>query len=191
MDDEPLVEVEQIGPDPRLLFVLVVVLSLGIAWMFVASGDDGDRQVELGTIDDVAARTAGGPLPIVELPHLVVARTEVRDSPVLQARWGENTGSVLLSSREQLVVLDTRDPVDDATLVWCPTRGVFEHPDGERLYAPDGLLVAGDGRRGMDRRALVLTGPALVVVDDARWVSGPPRDATDTAFAVRGASCLP
>lgn len=190
-DDDPLVEVEQVGPDARLLLVLVAVLSLAVAWMFVRANDEGGTRVTLGSIEELAERAAAGPVRLVELPHLVVMRTGVRDSPVLQARWGENSGSILLTSREQLVVLEIRDPTDDAELVWCATRGVFEHPDGDRLYAPDGLLVAGDGLRGMDRRALGLTGPALVEVDDGRWVSGIPREATDTGFAVRGPSCLP
>jgi hypothetical protein len=189
-NDGPVVEVERVGPDPRLLVLLVAVLSIGVAWMFLTSGDDDTRRVTLGSIEDVAEQAAAGPVRIADLPHLVVVRTAVRDSPILQARWGENTGTVLLSSREQLVVLETVDPQDGEPLVWCATRGVFEHPDGERMYAPDGLLLTGDGLRGMDRRAIGLTGPALLEVDDARWVSGLARRATHTAFAPRGASCV-
>ena len=188
-EDEPLVEVAQVGPDPRLLVVLVAVVSLGVAWMFLWSGDDG-REATIGGLDDLAERAAAGPVRLVELPHIVVTRTPTRDSPVYLARWGENTGSMLLSSREQLVVLDTVDPTDGARLTWCPSRGVFEHPDGDRLYAPDGLLLAGEGRRGMDRRGVTLTAAGQVRVDDGRWVSGLPNRSTDTAFEPRGVSCV-
>lgn len=189
-DVDPTVEVEQVGPDPRLLVLLLVSLVLGLTWMFLRAGDDGGGRITIGTVESVAETAAAGPVQLVELPHLVVVRTSTRGAPVPQARWGEANGAILLSADEQLVVLDTADPVDGATLQWCPRRGVFEHPDGDRLYASDGLLVAGDGLRGMDRRGFGLTGPALVEVDDGRWVSGAPRRTTDTSFAVRGATCL-
>ena len=188
-DDDPIVGVEQVGPDPRLLLLLVAVLSLAVAWMFLG-GDDGGDEVTLGSIDDLAQRAAAGPVRLVDLPHLVVVRAPTRDAPAFLARWGENTGSVLLNAREQLVVLETTDPTDGEPLTWCPSRGVFEHPEGERFYDADGLLLAGDGRRGMDRRGMTLTGPALVKVDDGRWVSGLPIRPTDTAFEPRGASCV-
>lgn len=190
VDDGQHAEVEQVGPDARLLLVLVMLVVLGVAWMYVRATGGGGEPVPLGSIEDVAERAAAGPIRLVELPHLVVARTPVRDAPQYQARWGENSGTILLSASEQLVVLETTDPVDGAPLTWCPTRDVFEHPDGERFYAPDGLLVAGDGLRGMDRRALVLSGAAQVEVDDGRWVAGQPRRSTDTTFVPRGASCL-
>lgn len=183
------IEVEA-APDPRLLVLLIALLAVGVSLMFVTARSDPGHRVTLGSIDDLAQRAAAGPVRLVDLPHLVVMRTPTRSSPIYQQRWGENTGSLLLSDQEQLVVLETTDPVDDAPLTWCRSRGVFEHPAGQRVYAPDGLLLAGDGRRGMDRRALGLTGAAVVEVDDGRWVSGIPRRVTDTSWTARGESCV-
>lgn len=186
--DEPEeITVAVIGPDPRLLLVLVVVLvGIAVTAIFLIGGDDASRRVSLGSLTELAEQAEAGPIRLAELPHLVVVRTGTR-TPVYDARWGENNGAALLTPHDQLVVLETRDPEDGAELTWCRAAGAFAHPDGERWYAPDGTLLQGDGRRGMDRREITVVGEA-VFVDDARWVGGQPRS-TDTSWSPRG-NCL-
>lgn len=187
-DDE--IWIEQVGPDPKLLVLLVAVLVAAAVAIVFTRGPGTGGQVTLGSLESVSQQAAGGPLYIAELPHLVVMRTNT-PTPIYDARWGQATGSILLTPFEQLVVLVLADPKDGAPLTWCPARDVFEHPDGARLYGADGALLAGDGRRGMDRRALGVVAAGVVRIDDDRWVSGIPRRTTDTSFEVRGPSCLP
>lgn len=189
--DEPAREeitVAVVGPHPRLLLVLVVLL-VGAAVTAVAlfSGGDDDRRVTLGTLPDLAEQAAAGPVRLAELPHLVVMRTRP-PAPVYTAQWGENDGMVLLTPNDQLVVLDTRDPEDGAELTWCRAARAFAHPQGERWYSASGTLLAGEGRRGMDRRAVTVLGETVVVHDD-RWIQGQPLQRTQTGWSPRG-SCL-
>jgi hypothetical protein len=188
VDDQPErdeITVAVVGPDPRLLLVLVVLLvGAAITAIFLLDGDDDAGRVPLGTLTGLAEQAEAGPVRLAELPHLVVVRTATR-APVYDASWGENTGSVLLSPDEQLVVLETRDPQDGAQLRWCRAAQAFAHPDGTRWYAADGTLLAGTGRRGMDRRAVTVIG-AAVVVDDASWVQGQPLQKTRTSWSPRG-----
>lgn len=190
MDDQgerDEITVAVVGPEPRLLLVLVVLLvGAAVAVVFLFSGADDSGRVSLGSLSGLAEQAEAGPVRLAELPHLVVVRTATR-APVHTASWGENNGAVLLSPNDQLVVLETRDPEDGAPLEWCRAAQAFTHPDGERWYAADGTLLAGSGRRGMDRRALTVTGTA-VTVDDGRWVQGPPLQRTQTAWSPRG-SC--
>lgn len=182
------ITVAVVGPDPRLLLVLVVVLvGAAVALVALFSGEDDRGRASLGSLPELAAQAEAGPVRIAELPHLVVVRTSTRE-PVYDARWGESTGVVLLTPHDQLVVLDTRDPEDGAELSWCRAARAFAHPDGLRWYAPDGTLLAGDGRRGMDRRGVTVVGQA-VVVDDDRWVQGPRDRAEDTSWSPRS-DCL-
>lgn len=182
------VTVAVVGPNPRLLFVLVMLLvGTAVAMIVLFSGDDDAGRVSLGSLSGLATQAEAGPIRLAELPHLVVVRTGTR-APVYSATWGENTGAVLLTPNDQLVVLETRDPQDGAELEWCRPAQAFAHPGGERWYAADGTLLAGEGRRGMDRRALTVVGEA-VVVDDARWIQGQPLQRTQTSWSPRG-SCL-
>ena len=181
------IRVAVIGPDPRLLLVLVVVLvGIAIAAVFLLGGDDGD-QVALGSLTELAEQAEAGPVRLAELPHLVVMRTGTR-TPVYDARWGQNNGAVLLTPNDQLVVLETRDPKDGAELTWCRAAQAFAHPEGLRWYAADGSLLQGNGPRGLDRRAIMVLGEG-VFVDDDRWVSGQPVLVSETAWSPRG-SCL-
>lgn len=185
-DGEPEeITVAVVGPDPRLLLVLVVTLvGLAAIGIFLFSGDgDGDR-VPLGRLSDLAAQAEAGPVRLAELPHLVVVRTGTR-TPVYDARWGQNTGAVLLTPHDQLVVLETRDPEDGAALTWCRAAQAFAHPEGARWYAADGTLLAGNGRRGLDRRAISVLGEA-VFVDDDRWIQGQPFSRSETSWDPRG-----
>lgn len=184
--DEPEeITVAVVGPNPRLLLALVVSLvGAAIAAVLLFDGDDDAGRVSLGSLSELATQAEAGPIRLAELPHLVVVRTATR-TPVYTARWGETTGAVLLTPHDQLVVLETRDPTDGTALSWCRSARAFVHADGERWYAADGTLLLGDGRRGMDRRALSVIGEG-VVVDDSRWVSGQPREATETAWWPRG-----
>lgn len=182
------IRVAVVGPDPRLLLVLVVALvGAAIAVVVLFSGGDDHGRVSLGALPELAEQARAGPVRIAELPHLVVVRTSTPE-PVYSARWGENTGAILLSPHDQLVVLDTRDPKDGAELTWCRAASAFAHPDGRRWYAPDGALLAGDGRRGMDRRGVLVIGQA-VVVDDGRWIQGQPGTSETTGWSPRG-DCL-
>ncbi len=183
--DEPdEITVAVVGPDPRLLLVLVVTLvGLAAVGIFLFSGDDGDR-VSLGSLTDLAEQAESGPVRLAELPHLVVVRTATRES-VYNPRWGENNGAVLLTPDDQLVVLETRDPADGAELTWCRAAQAFAHPEGERWYAADGTLLAGDGPRGLDRRAVTVLGEA-VFVEDGRWVQGQPFSRSQTSWSPRG-----
>ena len=183
--DEPEeITVAVVGPDPRLLLVLVATLvGLAAVAIFLFSGDDTDR-VALGSLSDLARQAEAGPVRLAELPHLVVTRTSTRES-VYNARWGENNGAVLLTPDDQLVVLEARDPADGAALTWCRAAQAFAHPDGERWYAADGTLLAGDGPRGLDRRAVTVLGEAVFVEDD-RWVQGPPFSRSQTSWSPRG-----
>ncbi|MFT4744808.1 MAG: hypothetical protein ACI9AD_000655 [Nitriliruptoraceae bacterium] len=178
-----------VGPNPGLLVVLVAVFVAAAVAIVFTRGPDPSQQVMLGSLERVAQDAQAGPLYLAELPHLVVMRTWTPE-PIYDASWGRSTGSLLLTPFEQLVVLELVDPADGEPLVWCEDRNVFEHPDGRRLYGPDGALLQGDGRRGMDRRALGVIAAGAVRVDDGRWVSGIPRRTTDTSFAPRGPSCL-
>lgn len=179
------VTVAMVGPDPRTLFVLVTLfIGAAVAAVVLFAGDDDSGRVALGSMDALAEQAVAGPVRIAELPHLVVVRTTTR-TPVYTASWGENTGAVLLTPTDQLVALETRDPEDGAELTWCRTARAFAHPKGLRWYAPDGSLLRGEGRRGMDRRALSTVGQS-VVVDDARWVQGPPAPVDRTAWSPRG-----
>lgn len=179
------ITVAVVGPDPRLLLVLVVVLvGAAVAAVLLFNGNDDRSRVSLGSLPELAAQAEAGPIRIAELPHLVVMRTSTRE-PVYDARWGENTGAVLLTPHDQLVVLETRDPEDGATLTWCRAARAFAHPDGTRWYAPDGRLLSGSGRRGMDRRGVTVMGQA-VIVDDGRWIRGQPRGSEDTSWSPRG-----
>ncbi len=181
-----------VGPNPGLLLILVAVfVAAAVTIVFTRStGVSSDAQITLGSLERVAQDAAAGPLYLAELPHLVVMRTATPE-PIYDAQWGQATGSILLTPFDQLVVLVLEDPKDGEPLSWCPARNVFEHPDGKRLYGPDGALLAGDGRRGMDRRALGVVAAGVVRVDDDRWVSGIPRRVTDTSYEPRGPSCLP
>lgn len=182
------ITVAVVGPNPRLLLVLVVVLAgAAAAAVLLLGGGDDDRRVSLGSLPELAAQAEAGPIRIAELPHLVVMRTSTAQ-PVYSARWGENTGAVLLTPNDQLVVLETRDPRDGAEVTWCRAAGAFAHPDGARWYGPDGTLLAGDGRRGLDRRGLTVEGQA-VLVDDGRWIQGPPLQSRQTSWSPRG-TCL-
>ena len=182
------ITVAVVGPDPRLLLVLVVVLvGAAVALVVLFSGEDDGGRASLGSLPELAAQAEAGPVRIAELPHLVVVRTSTRE-PVYDARWGESTGAVLLTPNDQLVVLDTRDPEDGAELTWCRAARAFAHPDGLRWYAPDGRLLAGDARRGMDRRGVTVVGQE-VFVDDDRWVRGPLGQAEDNGWSPRG-DCL-
>lgn len=179
------ITVAVVGPDPRTLFVLVLLfVGVAVAAVVLFAGDDDRGRVPLGSVGALAEQALAGPVRVAELPHLVVVRTGTRE-PVHTARWGENTGAVLLTPNDQLVALETRDPEDGAELTWCRAARAFAHPQGLRWYAPDGSLLRGEGRRGMDRRALTTSGDA-VVVDDGRWVQGPPAEATRTAWSPRG-----
>ena len=181
------ITVAVVGPDPRLLFLLVVLLvGAAIAAIMLFSGDDDSGRVSLGSLRALAVQAEAGPVQIAELPHLVVMRTSTR-RPVYSASWGENNGAVLLTPDDQLVVLETRDPEDGAPLTWCRAAQAFAHPEGLRWYAADGTLLSGSGRRGMDRRGVTVVGDA-VVVDDTRWVQGQPLQSTETAWSPRG-SC--
>lgn len=182
------ITVAVVGPDPRLLLVLVVVLvGAAIAVVVLFSGDDDRGRVSLGALPELVEQASAGPVRIAELPHLVVVRTSP-PQPVYSARWGENSGAVLLTPHDQLVVLETRDPKDGAELIWCRAANAFAHPDGSRWYAPDGALLTGDGRRGMDRRGVTVRGQA-VVVDDSRWIQGQPHQSENTSWSPRG-DCL-
>lgn len=182
------ITVAVVGPDPRLLFLLVVLLvGAAVAAIVLFSGEDDSGRVSLGSLRALAVQTEAGPVQVAELPHLVVVRTSTR-APVYSASWGENNGAVLLTPDDQLVVLETRDPEDGALLTWCRAAHAFTHPDGLRWYAADGTLLAGSGRRGMDRRGVTVVGDA-VVVDDRRWVQGQPLQSTQTAWSPRG-DCL-
>lgn len=179
------ITVAVVGPDPRLLLVLVVVLAgAAAAAVLLLGGAEDDRRVSLGSLPELAAQANAGPVRIAELPHLVIVRTSP-PRPVYSARWGENNGTVLLTPHDQLVVLETRDPRDGAELTWCRAAGAFAHPDGVRWYGPDGTLLAGNGRRGLDRRSLTVVGEA-VIVDDGRWIQGPPPTAESTSWSPRG-----
>lgn len=183
-DDEEIT-VAVVGPDPRLLLLLVVTLvGLAAIAIFLFSGSDDRGRVALGSLGDLADQAEAGPVRLAELPHLVVTRTGTR-TPVYDARWGENTGAVLLTPNEQLVVLEIRDPADGAELTWCRAAQAFAHPDGARWYAADGTLLAGNGPRGLDRRAVTVVGEA-VFVDDDRWISGEPLSRSQTAWEPRG-----
>lgn len=176
-----------VGPDPRLLLVLVVLLvGAAVAGILFVGAEPSSRRVPLGSLSELAEQAAGGPVRLAELPHLVVVRTATR-TPVYDARWGENTGAALLTPNDQLVVLETRDPADGAELTWCRAAQAFVHPERDRWYAADGTLLAGTGPRGLDRRAVTVVGEA-VFVDDARWVQGLPLRKTQTAWTPRG-SC--
>lgn len=187
--DEPdEITVAVVGPDPRLLLLLVAVLvGLAVAAVVLFSGDDDSGRVSLGSLQELADQAAAGPIRLAELPHLVVVRTGTR-APVYNVRWGENNGTVLLTPNEHLVVLETRDPEDGAPLTWCRAAQAFTHPDRARWYAADGTLLAGDGRRGLDRRGVTVVGEA-VFVDDDRWIQGQPLQSSDTAWSPRG-SCV-
>lgn len=191
MEDQPEREeitVAVVGPDPRLLLVLVVLLvGAAAAAILLSSGGDDAGRVSLGSLSELAEQAEAGPVRLAELPHLVVMRAAT-PAPVYTATWGENSGAVLLSPHDQLVVLETRDPQDGAQLVWCRAARAFAHPEGERWYAADGTLLAGTGRRGMDRRAVTVVGEG-VVVDDDRWIRGQPLQSTQTAWSPRG-DCL-
>lgn len=181
------ITVAVVGPDPRLLLVLVIVLvSVAIAAVFLLGGDDG-QQTPLGGLTELAEQAQAGPVRLAELPHLVVMRTGTR-TPVYDARWGRNTGAVLLTPNDQLVVLETRDPKDGAELTWCRAAQAFAHPEGLRWYAADGSLLQGNGPRGLDRREVTVVGEA-VFVHDGRWVSGQPVLVSETAWSPRG-DCL-
>ena len=183
------VTVAVVGPEPRLLFGLVVLLvGIALAAVFLTGRDDEGDRVALGSLTELAQQAEAGPIRLTELPHLVVMRTPTR-VPVYDASWGESTGAVLLTPLEQLVVLETRDPQDGAELTWCRAANAFAHPDGDRWYGADGTLLAGRGRRGMDRRALLVVGGGALEVDDSRWVGGVPLQSTDTAWTPRG-SCV-
>lgn len=182
------ITVAVVGPDPRLLLVLVVVLvGAAVAMVTLFSGEDDRGRTSLGALPELAAQAEAGPVRIAELPHLVVVRTATRQ-PVYDVRRAENSGAVLLTPHDQLVVLDTRDPEDGAGLTWCRAARAFAHPDGLRWYAPDGTLLSGDGRRGMDRRGVTVVGQA-VAVDDGRWVQGPRHRAEASGWSPRG-DCL-
>lgn len=182
------ITVAVVGPNPRLLLVLVVLLvGAAIATVLFLGGEDDSGRVSLGSLGGLAEQAEAGPVRLAELPHLVVMRTAT-PAPVYEVSWGENTGAVLLDPNDQLVVLETRDPEDGAPLEWCRAARAFAHPEGERWYAADGTLLAGEGRRGMDRRALTVLGNE-VVVDDARWIGGQPLQRTRTSWSPRG-SCL-
>ena len=182
-DEEITVAV--VGPDPRLLLVLVVALvGLAATGIFLFSGDDDRGRVALGSLSDLAEQAEAGPVRLAELPHLVVVRTGTR-TPVYDARWGENTGAVLLTPDEQLVVLETSDPADGSELTWCRAAQAFAHPEGARWYAADGTLLAGTGPRGLDRRAVTVVGEA-VYVDDDRWIRGQPLSRSQTSWDPRG-----
>lgn len=184
-DQPEEITVAVVGPDPRLLLLLVVTLvGLAAVGIFLFSGDDDAGRVPLGSLTDLATQAEAGPVRLAELPHLVVVRTATR-APVYSARWGENTGAVLLTPDEQLVVLETRDPEDGAELTWCRTARAFAHPSGARWYAADGTLLAGEGRRGLDRRAVTVVGEA-VFVDDDRWIRGQPLGRSQTSWDPRG-----
>lgn len=186
--DREEITVAVVGPDPRLLLVLVVVLvAAAVAAIFLFRGGPDDGRVSLGRLTSLAQQAEAGPVRVSELPHLVVVRTATRQ-PVYTASWGENNGAVLLTPHDQLVVLETRDPEDGAPLSWCRAAQAFAHPDGSRWYASDGTLLAGTGRRGMDRRALTVVGEA-VIVDDGRWIQGQPLQRTQTSWSPRG-NCL-
>lgn len=191
MDDQlggDEVTVAVVGPDPRLLLVLVVVLvGAAVAAIVLFGGEDDSGRVPLGSLSALSEQADAGPVRLAELPHLVVVRTATR-APVYTATWGENSGAVLLSPTDQLIVLETRDPEDGAALEWCRAAQAFAHPGGERWYAADGTLLTGIGRRGMDRRALTVVGEG-VVVDDGRWIQGQPLQHTQTAWSPRG-DCL-
>lgn len=179
------ITVAVVGPDPRLLLVLVVLVVGATLAAFVVTGGQDDRgRVSLGSLPDLAAQAQAGPVRLAELPHLVVSRAPTRQA-VHTASWSESTGAVLLTPYDQLVVLDTRDPEDGARLTWCRAAAAFAHPDGLRWYGPDGTLLAGEGRRGMDRRGVTVMGQA-VVVDDGRWVQGQPLQSTQTSWSLRG-----
>lgn len=181
------ITVAVVGPEPRLLLVLVVLLvGAAVAAIVLFSGEDDTGRVSLGSLTGLTAQAEAGPVRLAELPHLVVMRTRTR-VPVYSASWGENRGAVLLTPNDQLVVLETRDPQDGAELEWCRAARAFAHPGGERWYAADGTLLAGAGRRGMDRRALTVMGEA-VIVDDERWIQGQPLQHTQTSWSPRG-SC--
>lgn len=180
------ITVAVVGPDPRLLFLLVVLLvGAAIAVVFLFSGDDGSGRIQLGTLSDLAEQTQAGPVRIAELPHLVVSQNRTDAPDYASSSWGENDGAVRLSPNAQLVVLETRDPEDGAELTWCRSARAFVHPEGTRWYGADGDLLRGRGRRGMDRRGVTVTG-AGVVVDDGRWVQGVPLQSEDTAWTPRG-----
>jgi hypothetical protein len=186
--DEPEeITVAVVGPDPRLLLLLVATLvGIAVVAVLVFSGDDDSGRVSLGSLQELADQAAAGPIRLAELPHLVVVRTGTR-APVYDVRWGENNGAVLLTPDEQLVVLETRDPEDGTALTWCRAAQAFTHPDRARWYAADGTLLAGEGRRGLDRRGVTVVGEA-VFVDDGRWIQGQPLRSSDTAWSPRG-SC--
>jgi hypothetical protein len=180
------ITVAEVGPDPRLLFVLVSLLvGAAVAVVFLSGGDDGSGRVQLGRLSDLAEQTQGGPLRVAELPHLVVSQNRTGEPDYDSSSWGENDGAVRLSPTAQLVVLETRDPEDGAELTWCRSARAFVHPQGLRWYGADGDLLHGRGRRGMDRRGITVTGEG-VVVDDGRWVQGVPLQSADTAWAPRG-----
>lgn len=185
-DGREEVVVAVVGPDPRLLALLVVLLGGLALWLLLGSGDDRDTgTVPLGTIAALATQAESGPVPIAALPHLVVSLATTPE-PVYDARWGQNTGAVLLNPREQLVVLETRDPEDGGPVTWCRAAAAFTNEDHSRWYASDGRLLAGDGRRGLDRRALEVVGGASLRVDDDRWVRGPERHTRDTGWTPAG-----
>ncbi len=178
------ITVAVVGPDPRLLLLLVATLvGVAVGVIFLFSGGEDDR-VSLGGLGELAAQAQAGPVRLAELPHLVVTRTATR-SAVYDARWGQDNGAVLLSPEEQLVVLETRDPADGADLTWCRAAQAFAHPDGVRWYAADGTVLAGTSPRGLDRRGVTVVGEAVFVHDD-RWVSGQPLSRTQTAWEPRG-----
>jgi hypothetical protein len=179
------ITVAVVGPDPRLLLVLVVVLvGAAIASVLVLGGEDDTGRVSLGSLQDLAQQAEAGPVRLSELPHLVIVRTGT-PAPVYHASWSEISGSVLLTPHDQLVVLDTRDPEDGAELAWCRAARAFAHPQELRWYGPDGALLAGASRRGLDRRALMVVGQA-VVVDDGSWVRGPEADPDSSGWSPRG-----
>lgn len=190
-EDDPAGEVREVLPDARLLFVLVVVLLLG-AFALVSrwgGGDDGSSQVTIGRLEDVLLAMTSDPLPIPELPGIVVTRGAI-DPFAVDPTWGEATGSLALRRDEALFALDLADPIDGTTLTWCRSSGRFEHAGGSRTYGVDGRLRSGNGRRGMDRRAISAGTGGQVVIDPSRWVAGVPVSRDDAVMPPVG-TCLP
>lgn len=183
------ITVRVVGPDPRLLLVLVMVLvGAAAAAVLLLGGEDDRGRVALGSLAALSAQADAGPVRLAELPHLVVSKARTEVPEYRGGSWGENRGSVLLDPHTQLVVLETRDPQDGAELTWCRAARAFVHPLGLRWYGPDGDLLRGNGRRGLDRRGITVNGTG-VVVDDGRWVQGRPLQSTQTAWSPRG-DCL-
>jgi len=99
-------------------------------------------------------RASEGGLALDSLPEGVTAHT-VQGVPLFLVRHG----------REVKGYLDDAQHLANEQLWWCPAEEVFVSPFHGELFDAEGRLLAGPARQDLDRIAVEVTAPGLVVVD--------------------------